>query len=221
MVDFETVQSLIWDESNSLTMIYATDGAMDTPRIELPGGLQRFIKADNRSFQKELEQEEAAADANADIPMETLDSFDLQPRSRSLSVDSMATNRASLGSMDSREDDFGLEDFLPPSSMDVEYHQGGNVDHGHRRDVTPNQGLIHSSGMESPVLGHVGPEGSAVNVGDIPLPPPAKSKSDDSDDDDGDDELQEVSPPPPPQEMKDVSTKSIFIPDPPPKPGRD
>ncbi|CAI4213796.1 unnamed protein product [Parascedosporium putredinis] len=179
VVDFETVQSLIWDESNSLTMIYATDGAMDTPRIELPSGLQRFIKADNRSFQKELEQEEAAADANADIPMETLDSFDLQARSRSLSVDSMATNRASLGSMDSREDDFGLEDFLPPSSMDVEY-QTGNVDHGHRRDVTPNQGLIHSSGMESPVLGHAGrdaafspgsgPEGSAVNVGDISLP---------------------------------------------------
>ncbi|PKS07976.1 hypothetical protein jhhlp_006588 [Lomentospora prolificans] len=195
-VDFETVHKLMWDESNSLTLVYASDDAMNTPRIALPEGLQRFIKADNRSFQKEIEQEEAAA-ANSDLPMETLESFDLQPRPRSGSVDSMATNRASLGSMDSYEGYFDKDSYMPPSGMDVDLGSNPN------RSLEERGEGIHSSGVESPILGHgerpFSPSLIRNGDGASPLPPPAQSSDDDE--------------PTGMQEMKEVSTKPIFVAD--------
>src|SRR5690554_6035708 len=123
MVDFETLQRQVWNESTALTLIYATEDALNTPPQPLSDALQRFVKGDNRSFQREVEQEEAtAAPAGARstgvtlFQHETVSSY--QMRERAGSVDSMATNRASLGSMDSRTGDF--DDMLDGDLLELD-----------------------------------------------------------------------------------------------------
>lgn len=109
----------MWEESNTVTLVFATEDAVSTPRIPLSDALTRFVKADNRGFQRELEREEAGADE----PQHEVRAF--QMRSRAGSVDSMASNRASIGSADSRAEEYVHEihpDQLPDSdaAMDVD-----------------------------------------------------------------------------------------------------
>lgn len=118
-LDFEAIQLRAWEESNVVTLVFATEDAVSTPRIPLSDALTRFVKADNRGFQRELEQEEASANE----PQHEVRAFRM--RSRAGSVDSMASNRASIGSADSRAEEFVHEihpDQLPDSdtTMDVD-----------------------------------------------------------------------------------------------------
>lgn len=127
-LDFEAVQLRAWEESNAVTLVFATEEALSAPRAPLSDALARFVKADNRGFQKELEQEEAGANE----PQHEVRAF--QMRSRAGSVDSMASNRASVGSGGSREE-FVHEihpDQLPDSdaTMDVDEAPRGGKGEG-------------------------------------------------------------------------------------------
>ncbi|ROV91178.1 hypothetical protein VSDG_07871 [Cytospora chrysosperma] len=96
---FEKVQEAIFSEvdtdgSKAPILVYATDRALDEESWPLSSALQTFVKFDNRLFKQELLEEPTPTEKKRNAPQ--------SPRSppkrhRSDSVDSMATNRASMG----------------------------------------------------------------------------------------------------------------------------
>lgn len=106
----------MWQETKTPLVVYATEDALNTPRAPLSGPLERFVKADNKTFRQELNQEQSqveqsTAPAAADLVSPS------KRKHRSDSMDSMDSNRASQGSieMDDREDPF-VTQFDGPSS---------------------------------------------------------------------------------------------------------
>ncbi|SPN97635.1 uncharacterized protein DNG_01147 [Cephalotrichum gorgonifer] len=120
-LDFDAIQERVSTESNSITLIFATEDALNAPRVPLSDSLNRFVKADNRAFQRELEQEEASANE----PEHDLHAF--QMRSRAGSIDSMATNRASLGSADGVGEEF-VHEIHPDQLPDSDSHMEMNIE---------------------------------------------------------------------------------------------
>lgn len=84
----------MWQETKNPLLVYATEVALDTPRMALPAELERFVKADNKSFRQELNREttELKRPGSAE-PMSPS-----KRKHRSDTPDSMDTNRASAGS---------------------------------------------------------------------------------------------------------------------------
>ncbi|KAL2873935.1 hypothetical protein SGCOL_010906 [Colletotrichum sp. CLE4] len=107
---FQQVVDSIYFETKNPLLVYATEDAINTPVAPLSDALLRFAKAENKIFRQELNQETTEEVAN-------LRNTNMSPISpskrkyRSGSVDSMATNRASLGNSDtnSRAGDFEIE----------------------------------------------------------------------------------------------------------------
>lgn len=126
-VTVEFVHRQLFQESKSVVAIYATEVALDgVVPVPLADPLQRFVKADNKGFRAEVaraadEKEDVAADAPT-APDQT-EFTPLSPskrKYRSNSVDSMATNRASLGNVsdtNSRAGDFDFERFDGDEAM--------------------------------------------------------------------------------------------------------
>ncbi|GAO16854.1 hypothetical protein UVI_02011760 [Ustilaginoidea virens] len=100
----ERVLREVWHETKAPLMIYATEAALDAARTTLSAPLQRFVRADNKAFQQELNQEMVDTSENEIKPTTGL----MEPMSptkrkhRADSVDSMDSNRASIGSDDGR-----------------------------------------------------------------------------------------------------------------------
>ncbi|KAL1862553.1 hypothetical protein Daus18300_008512 [Diaporthe australafricana] len=95
----EKVQEAIFTEvdtdgSKVPILVYATDKALNEEPAPLSDALRTFVKLDNRLFKQELLEEPTPADKKRNAPQ--LPGSPLK-RQRSNSVDSMATNRASLG----------------------------------------------------------------------------------------------------------------------------
>ncbi|KAJ0114905.1 hypothetical protein J7T55_004647 [Diaporthe amygdali] len=82
------------DGSKVPILVYATDKALDEEPAPLSDALKTFVKFDNRLFKQELLEEPTPTDKKRNAPQ--LPESPLK-RQRSNSVDSMATNRASLG----------------------------------------------------------------------------------------------------------------------------
>lgn len=96
---FAKVQEAIFTEvdtdgSKVPILVYATDKAMNEEPAPLSDALKTFVKFDNRLFKQELLEEPTPTDKKRNAPQ--LPESPLK-RQRSASVDSMATNRASLG----------------------------------------------------------------------------------------------------------------------------
>ncbi|CAM1508120.1 Fc.00g049680.m01.CDS01 [Cosmosporella sp. VM-42] len=106
-VEIERVFRDLWQETKTPLLVYATENALQTPRAALSPALQRFMKAENKAFRQELNQEKAEAreksgnDAHEKRKPGILDPLSPSKRKhRSDSIDSMDSNRASLGSED-------------------------------------------------------------------------------------------------------------------------
>ena len=107
-VEVERVLRDMWLETKTPLMVYATEAAISTARAPLAGPLERFVKADNKGFRQELTRQQQV-DNDESKPSAGLDVVSPTKRKhRSDSIDSMASNRASLGSIDmsDREDPF-------------------------------------------------------------------------------------------------------------------
>lgn len=90
----------MWQETKTPLLVYATDDALTTPKAPLSSALERFVKAENKAFRQELNQEKPE-------PVEKrkpgiLDPLSPSKRKHRDSFDSMDSNRASLGSDDER-----------------------------------------------------------------------------------------------------------------------
>jgi hypothetical protein len=91
------VHQRVWNDTKTPFLVYATEEALETPPVALPTPLERFIKAENKAFHQELarENEEAQTERRSIEPLSPS-----KRKHRSDSMDSMASNRASIGSDD-------------------------------------------------------------------------------------------------------------------------
>lgn len=106
----------MWQETKTPLVVYATETALNAPREPLSGPLERFVKADNKAFRQELSQEEIQDDqtsATMDVVSPT------KRKHRSDSIDSMASNRASIGSIEMNEREDPFIDNVDGSSTDL------------------------------------------------------------------------------------------------------
>lgn len=98
-VEIERVLRDMWQETKTPLIVYATEKALDTPRASLTSPLERFVKAENKAFRQELNQEKS--DSSETRRAAFVDPISPSKRKhRSDSADSMDSNRASLGSDD-------------------------------------------------------------------------------------------------------------------------
>lgn len=101
-IEVEQVLQDVWTETKVPLLIYATETALAAARTPLPIPLQRFAQAENEVFQGELKQEtaEAAGDSRKIVgpPVDPISPS--KRKHRADSIDSMDSNRASLGSED-------------------------------------------------------------------------------------------------------------------------
>lgn len=105
-MEVERVLRDMWQETKTPLFVYATEDALNTAPEPLSGPLERFVKADNKSFRQELNQEQSQANDQPPPSAEVVSPSKRKHRADSL--DSMNSNRASLGSIDmeDREDPF-------------------------------------------------------------------------------------------------------------------
>ncbi|KAM5342343.1 hypothetical protein ACJ41O_013309 [Fusarium nematophilum] len=98
-IEIERVFRDMWLETKKPLLVYATEEALSTPKQPLSSQLERFVKAENKAFRQELNQEKAEE-------IETRRATFVDPISpskrkhRSPSAGSMDSNRASIGSDD-------------------------------------------------------------------------------------------------------------------------
>ncbi|TWU72124.1 hypothetical protein ED733_002290 [Metarhizium rileyi] len=107
-VDIERVLRDVWQETKTPLMIYATETALNVARTPLTAPLLRFARAENKAFRQELHHEAAEAEAEATEGKKTSERESTEPISpykrkhRADSMESMDSNRASLGSDDAQ-----------------------------------------------------------------------------------------------------------------------
>ncbi|KAK2595163.1 hypothetical protein QQS21_007123 [Conoideocrella luteorostrata] len=103
-VDIELVLRDVWHETKVPVLIYATEAALTAPRTPLTVPLQRFARAENKVFHQELNQEldqETTEIGDSKKVTGLIDPISPSKRKhRADSIDSMNSNRASLGSDD-------------------------------------------------------------------------------------------------------------------------
>lgn len=101
-VNVEDVLREVWQLTKNPVLVYATEEAITAAPTPLSGPLDRFVRAENKAFRQELTQEENQEAAWEDVEQNRgmqLDPISPSKRKhRDASVDSMDTNRASIGS---------------------------------------------------------------------------------------------------------------------------
>jgi hypothetical protein len=103
----------MWEDKKNPMLVYATEDAVETLPLPLPPTLERFVKADNKTFQQELSREQEQeqeqeqelsreSDVAAAVTEGSVERLSPSKRKhRSDSLDSMNTNRASFGGSES------------------------------------------------------------------------------------------------------------------------
>lgn len=99
-IEIERLFRDVWQETKTPILVYATENALDTPRAVLSSALERFIKAENKAFRQELNQEKLESSEKRKPGI--LDPLSPSKRKHRDSFDSMDSNRASLGSDEER-----------------------------------------------------------------------------------------------------------------------
>lgn len=140
-------------------LVYASDRAMQEDMIPLSDALRSFVKFDNRHFKQELSQAERLPDSPEKKRSAVLGA-DSQPKrlQRSSSMDSMATNRASTGDLDS-------------DMQDAPYDDGsavGPVDNFHAAGASGQQDFVRDLGGAFPPQAT---ESASARLARLPTPP--------------------------------------------------
>lgn len=130
----------MWQETKTPLLVYATDEALNTPKSPLPSQLERFVKAENKTFHQELNQERNETSETKRATF--VDPISPSKRKhRSDSVCSMDSNRASLGSDDRNGFDNPFED--QDDAIGTEMTEFGNPpDHVHSFDASQDQSTL-------------------------------------------------------------------------------
>ncbi|KAL1839476.1 hypothetical protein VTJ49DRAFT_1485 [Mycothermus thermophilus] len=97
LVSFETVIKETCDTGCEPILVYATDKAMQQEPLPLSDALKNFVRFDNRLFKQELLESSRTATHKRSANLGLGDASQSKRLQRSVSIDSMATNRASAG----------------------------------------------------------------------------------------------------------------------------
>lgn len=117
--EIERVLREVWQVTKTPLLIYATEEALDAPIVPLTGPLERFARAENKAFRQELTQENThESDERRPGPTFVDPISPSKRKHRSDSIGSMDSNRASIGSDDSRYpfEEQSLQSFGGPPS---------------------------------------------------------------------------------------------------------
>lgn len=95
-MEVERVLRDIWHETKVPVLVYATEEAVSTPNAPLSDALNMFVRSDNKAFRQELKRPAPDSRDERRHP----DPISPSKRKHRDSMDSMDTNRASIGSDD-------------------------------------------------------------------------------------------------------------------------
>ncbi|PTB69575.1 hypothetical protein BBK36DRAFT_1165829 [Trichoderma citrinoviride] len=95
-VEVERVLRDVWHETKIPVLVYATEEAVSTPKAPLSDALNMFVRSDNKAFRQELKKPATDSRDERRHP----DPISPSKRKHRDSMDSMDTNRASIGSED-------------------------------------------------------------------------------------------------------------------------
>ncbi|KAI5461474.1 hypothetical protein BGZ63DRAFT_356951 [Mariannaea sp. PMI_226] len=149
-VGIEQVFRNMWEETKTPLLVYATEMALDIPLSPLTSQLERFVKAENKAFRQELNQEKT--ESNETRRATFVDPISPSKRKhRSDSADSMDSNRASLGS----EDRVGLENpFSDEPDRDMEEISARTIEFARSASIDSVTGRApHMSSWDPPSTG--------------------------------------------------------------------
>ncbi|KAK3685955.1 hypothetical protein B0T22DRAFT_383048 [Podospora appendiculata] len=141
MVGFDAVLSETCEAGQSPVMIFASERAMFETPEPLSDALKTFVKFDNRHLKQELSQAEQwgnGSEKKRSGGVDEGDSSEAKRRNRSKSIDSMDTNKASVGDLDDdiRDAPYDLEDddtwMTAPGSDHLPDAQGDDARMAHR-----------------------------------------------------------------------------------------
>ncbi|ROT39217.1 hypothetical protein SODALDRAFT_339648 [Sodiomyces alkalinus F11] len=124
-VTIELVNRQILRESRSPLLVYATEDALNTPQLPLSEALQRFVRVENKTFNLELSRQPEEEDPSRAAATRVKVLSPSKRKYRSDSIDSMATNRASVGNSDT---DSRAGDFATGVIKSIELERGTEMD---------------------------------------------------------------------------------------------
>ncbi|KAL7937166.1 hypothetical protein V8C35DRAFT_294934 [Trichoderma chlorosporum] len=122
-VEIERVLRDVWHETKTPLLIYATEEAVSTPKVPLSDALNMFVRSDNKAFRQELKR--PAADSVEERRHTTVDPISPSKRKHRDSMDSMDTNRASIGSEDRSPFENAFDEQMEQAEMEMADMSGG------------------------------------------------------------------------------------------------
>ncbi|POR37933.1 Uncharacterized protein TPAR_01866 [Tolypocladium paradoxum] len=117
-IEKERVFRDVWLETKTPLLVYATEEALSVPRAPLSAALERFVRAENKAFRQELNRHKAEASEPKRTAMVDVMSHSKR-KHRADSIDSMDSNRASIGSDDRNAFDNPFEDGQELAAMEM------------------------------------------------------------------------------------------------------
>ncbi|KAL7945544.1 hypothetical protein V8C42DRAFT_323454 [Trichoderma barbatum] len=126
-VEIERVLRDVWHETKTPLLIYATEEAVSMPRAPLSDALNMFVRSDNKAFRQELKR--PTADSVEERRHTSVDPISPSKRKHRDSMDSMDTNRASLGSEDRNQFDNVFDDQMEHAEMEMADMSGGRSEY--------------------------------------------------------------------------------------------
>ncbi|RFU81610.1 ubiquitin interaction domain-containing [Trichoderma arundinaceum] len=132
-VEIERVLRDIWQDTKTPLLIYATEKAVSTPRAPLSNALNMFVKSDNKAFRQELKQ--PAANSGEERVRSSVDPISPSKRKHRDSMDSMNSNRASIGSEDRNPFESAFDDQMEQAETELTDMSGSRSDYARGSDA--------------------------------------------------------------------------------------
>ncbi|EHK26094.1 uncharacterized protein TRIVIDRAFT_79666 [Trichoderma virens Gv29-8] len=162
-VEIERVLRDVWHETKTPLLIYATEEALSTPRTPLSDALNMFVRSDNKAFRQELKR--PAADSVEERRYTSVDPVSPSKRKHRDSMDSMDTNRASIGSEDRSPFENAFDEQIEQSEMEMADMSGGKVEYVRGSDA---EGKFGPHGIPSALLN---PDPALITIESATLTP--------------------------------------------------
>ncbi|PON26911.1 hypothetical protein TGAM01_v204412 [Trichoderma gamsii] len=169
-IDIERILKSVWYETKTPLLLYATEEAVSTPKAPLSDALNMFAKSDNKAFRQELRQ--PAADTREERVRVSVDAFSPSKRKHRDSMDSMDSNRASIGSED--RDPFAsvFDGQLEEAQTEMIDMSGSTVEHARGSEFETKFGDHGVSAQMNAESATLTPDTLAADEGEAQRPTP-------------------------------------------------
>ena len=149
-MDFAQVSENLWKDATCPVLVYATESAVNAEKNPLPAALERFVKADNEVFRQELEAEEAGGPVREMSVSEPVSPS--KRKHRADSMESVASNRASLGSDDGNMMDSPMNGLPPTFNIEDDDERAPPLPKRQLPSVQPQEDMTGDTSQKEPAL---------------------------------------------------------------------